>query len=198
MAVYNGHQEDASGNILLPTPHSLAHKVELSNKSSQAYTAGGYLVYNNQLYIASKAIAQGDTLQPGNNLISEATSVGYRLREHNERLDNFSGRIATLESKMARIEKLTSYIAITAQSIDAVIQRVNQANSYDIVTFHTTVSINQLLTGKSSGATGYVIAKRLPDEEKRIDYTVFEPALGKIAMGSINTSTKAVTVKYTN
>lgn len=85
MATYNGHQEDASGNLLLPTPHSLADNVELGSTASQAYTEGTFLVFNNRLCRATKAIAKNNTLAIGTNL--ETTSVGAQISDLRNKLD---------------------------------------------------------------------------------------------------------------
>ncbi len=87
MAVYNGHQEDASGNLLLPTPHSLANVVELGSTASQAYTAGTYLVFNNRLCKATTAIARGNTLSIGRNL--QEVTVGSQLSDLYQRVDHY-------------------------------------------------------------------------------------------------------------
>ena len=68
MATYNGHQEDSSGNILLPTAHSFAATIETGTTASQAYTKGTYLIFNNRLCRATTAIAGGNTLAIGTNL----------------------------------------------------------------------------------------------------------------------------------
>lgn len=80
MATYLGHQEDSSGNILLPTPHSMATQIEFGTKASQAYAKGAYVVFNNRLCKASKAIASGDTLAIGTNLVQ--CSIGSELNSH--------------------------------------------------------------------------------------------------------------------
>lgn len=81
MATYYGHQEDASGNLLLPTPHSFVSmdSVELGSTASNAYTVGSYIVYNNRLCRVVKNIAKGNTLSSldGGNL--DVTTVGARL-----------------------------------------------------------------------------------------------------------------------
>ena len=69
MATYLGHQEDSSGNILLPTPHSMATQIEFGTTASQAYAKGAYVVFNNRLCKASTAIASGNTLAIGTNLV---------------------------------------------------------------------------------------------------------------------------------
>ena len=80
MATYLGHQEDSSGNILLPTPHSMATQIEFGTKASQAYAKGAYVVFNNRLCKASKAIASGNTLAIGTNLVQ--CSIGSELNSH--------------------------------------------------------------------------------------------------------------------
>ena len=80
MATYLGHQEDSSGNILLPTPHSMAAQIELGTTASQAYAKGAYVVFNNRLCKASKAIASGNTLAIGTNLVQ--CSIGSELNSH--------------------------------------------------------------------------------------------------------------------
>lgn len=80
MATYLGHQEDSSGNILLPTPHSMATQIEFGTTASQAYAKGAYVVFNNRLCKASTAIASGDTLAIGTNLVQ--CSIGSELNSH--------------------------------------------------------------------------------------------------------------------
>ena len=80
MATYLGHQEDSSGNILLPTPHSMATQIEFGTTASQAYAKGAYIVFNNRLCKASTAIASGNTLAIGTNLVQ--CSIGSELNSH--------------------------------------------------------------------------------------------------------------------
>ena len=80
MATYLGHQEDSSGNILLPTPHSMATQIEFGTTASQAYAKGAYVVFNNRLCKASTAIASGATLAIGTNLVQ--CSIGSELNSH--------------------------------------------------------------------------------------------------------------------
>lgn len=80
MATYNGHFEDASGNILLPIPSGAAATIETTNKASQAYTSGSLLYYNNRLCRATKAISSGATLAVGTNLAY--TSLGAETSGH--------------------------------------------------------------------------------------------------------------------
>ena len=80
MATYLGHQENSSGNILLPTPHSMATQIEFGTTASQAYAKGAYVVFNNRLCKASTAIASGDTLAIGTNLVQ--CSIGSELNSH--------------------------------------------------------------------------------------------------------------------
>lgn len=80
MAIYNGHNEDASGNILLGVGNGMTATVESGTTASQAYTKGSYLYYNNRLCKATAAIASGNTLTIGTNI--SYTSIGSELTSH--------------------------------------------------------------------------------------------------------------------
>ncbi len=80
MATYNGHFEDASGNILLPMPSGAVATIETTNKASQAYTSGSLLYFNNRLCRATTAIASGNTLAVGTNL--SYTTIGAETSGH--------------------------------------------------------------------------------------------------------------------
>ena len=80
MAIYNGHNEDSSGNILLSIGNGMTATVETGSTASQAYTKGSYLFFNNRLCKATSAIASGATLAVGTNL--SQTSIGQELTSH--------------------------------------------------------------------------------------------------------------------
>lgn len=73
MATYNGHQEDSNGNILLPTPHSMAY-IEFGTTATRAYSKGELLVFENQLCQTSQVITEGTTLELGTNVLSTTLS----------------------------------------------------------------------------------------------------------------------------
>lgn len=56
--------------------------IETSSTAANSYAIGQYLVYNNTLYKATKAITSGATLVVGNNI--QATSVGTELKSLND------------------------------------------------------------------------------------------------------------------
>ncbi len=80
MAIYNGHNEDQNGNILLCIGNGMTAALETGTTASQAYTVGSYLFFNNRLCKASAAISSGDTLSIGTNLLE--TTVGAELSSH--------------------------------------------------------------------------------------------------------------------
>lgn len=80
MATYNGHQEDASGNILLSIGNGMTATLETGSTASQAYTKGSYLFFNNRMCKATSAITAGDTLEVGTNL--GLTTIGDELTSH--------------------------------------------------------------------------------------------------------------------
>lgn len=80
MANYNGHYEDASGNILLPIPSGATATIETGTTASQAYTTGSYLYFNNRLCRVKTAIAKNATLTVGTNV--EYTSLGQQTTAH--------------------------------------------------------------------------------------------------------------------
>lgn len=80
MATYNGHNEDASGNILLSIGNGMTATLETGTTASQAYTKGAYLYYNNRLCKVTSAIASGNTLTIGTNIAY--TTLGEELTSH--------------------------------------------------------------------------------------------------------------------
>lgn len=80
MAIYNGHLEDANGNILLPIPNSAAAKVETGTTATQAYTKGALFYFNNKLCKATKAISSGTAFDIGNNCVQ--TYLGTEISSH--------------------------------------------------------------------------------------------------------------------
>lgn len=80
MAIYQGHNEDSSGNLLLSIGNGMTATVETGSTASQAYTKGSYLFFNNRLCKAASAIASGATLTIGSNLTQ--TSLGAELTSH--------------------------------------------------------------------------------------------------------------------
>lgn len=80
MAIYQGHNEDSSGNLLLSIGNGMTATVETGTKASQAYTKGQYLFFDNKLCKASTAIAANATLAIGTNLTQ--TSLGAELTSH--------------------------------------------------------------------------------------------------------------------
>lgn len=69
MAIYNGHFEDANGNILLPINSGEVSAVENGVVASRAYTKGTYLFFNNKVCKATTNITSGSTLAIGTNLL---------------------------------------------------------------------------------------------------------------------------------
>lgn len=61
--------------------------IETSSTAAHSYAIGQYLVYNNTLYKATKAISVGATLVVGNNI--QATNVGTELKSLNDELELF-------------------------------------------------------------------------------------------------------------
>ena len=80
MAIYQGHNEDSSGNLLLSIGNGMTATVETGSTASQAYTKGSYLFFNNRLCKAASAIASGATLTIGGNLTQ--TSLGAEITSH--------------------------------------------------------------------------------------------------------------------
>lgn len=80
MAIYKGHNEDATGNIILSIGNGITATLESSSTASQSYTKGAYLFFNNRLCKASTNISSGTTLSIGTNLLE--TSVGEELTSH--------------------------------------------------------------------------------------------------------------------
>lgn len=80
MAIYQGHNEDSSGNLLLSIGNGMTATVETGSTASQAYTKGAYLFFNNRLCKAASAIAKGATLTIGSNLTQ--TSLGAEITSH--------------------------------------------------------------------------------------------------------------------
>ena len=80
MAIYQGHNEDSSGNLLLSIGNGMTATVETGSTASQAYTKGSYLFFNNRLCKAASAIAKGATLTIGGNLTQ--TSLGAEITSH--------------------------------------------------------------------------------------------------------------------
>lgn len=80
MAIFNGHNEDSSGNILLCIGSGITATVETGNTASQAYTKGSYLFYRNTLCKALSDITSGATLSIGTNIAY--TTVGSELNSH--------------------------------------------------------------------------------------------------------------------
>lgn len=90
MATYNGHQEDSNGNILLPTPHSMAY-IEFGTTATKAYARGDLLVFQNQLCQASSVISIGDTLAIGTNVLT--TSLSNQLSNIRVYVSNSDNKI---------------------------------------------------------------------------------------------------------
>lgn len=80
MATLQGTFEDASGNVLLNTPHSYAY-IESGSTATKAYAKGDLLVFRSQLCQASTAISTGTTLTMGGNVTS--TTVANQLSNIN-------------------------------------------------------------------------------------------------------------------
>ena len=76
MANLNGTFEDASGNLILNTPHSYAY-IETGTTATKAYAKGDLMVFKNQLCQATTAISTGTTLSLNSNVVS--TSVANQL-----------------------------------------------------------------------------------------------------------------------
>lgn len=67
MSTIYGHQEDANGNLLLPTTHSMA-TVELGSNATQPYAKGDLVIWNNRLCQATRAISANDAFAINTNL----------------------------------------------------------------------------------------------------------------------------------
>lgn len=80
MATLQGTFEDASGNVLLNTPHSYAY-IESGTTATKAYAKGDLLVFKNQLCQANSSISTGTTLSMGGNVSS--TTVANQLSNIN-------------------------------------------------------------------------------------------------------------------
>ena len=80
MAIYQGHNEDSSGNLLLSIGNGMTATVETGSIASQSYTKGSYLFFDNRLCKAASAIASGATLTIGGNLTQ--TSLGAEITSH--------------------------------------------------------------------------------------------------------------------
>ena len=80
MPSYNGHNEDQNGNTLLCLGNGIAASIETGSTASQAYTVGSFLFFNNRLCKVSTAIASGDTLTIGTNILE--TTIGSELTSH--------------------------------------------------------------------------------------------------------------------
>lgn len=90
MATYNGHQEDSNGNILLPTPHSMAY-IEMGTTATRAYAKGELLVFQEQLCQANATITEGTTLTLGTNVLS--TSLSSQLSNIRVYVSNSDNKI---------------------------------------------------------------------------------------------------------
>ena len=78
MANYNGQFQDSNGNGLLGTPHSYAN-IE-GDTSSQAYTIGQMVVFNNRLCEIISTVAQGDAFEIGVNVAYKTVGqIGEQL-----------------------------------------------------------------------------------------------------------------------
>ena len=96
MANYNGHFEDSSGNVILPTPHSYTSVIETSLTASQAYVKGQYVTIVipnglNHLYRVTSPITSGETFSVGTNIESITVS------NINEMLTASNGTVFTLQ-----------------------------------------------------------------------------------------------------
>lgn len=80
MAIYTGHNEDSSGNLLLSIGNGMTATVETTSTASQAYTVGSYIFFDNKLCKTTSAIASGATLAIGTNL--SQTSLGAEITSH--------------------------------------------------------------------------------------------------------------------
>ena len=80
MAIYNGHNEDSNGNILLNVGSGITATIETSDTASQSYSKGSYLFYHNTLCKVTTSITSGATLSIGINLAY--TNVGSELNSH--------------------------------------------------------------------------------------------------------------------
>lgn len=80
MATLLGHFEDSNGNILFPINGGETSNIEAGSISSQAYTKGMYLFYDNKLCKATTAIASGNTLAIGTNLVQ--VTLGSEISSH--------------------------------------------------------------------------------------------------------------------
>ena len=80
MSIYNGHNEDSSGNILLSIGNGMTATLESGTTASQAYTKGSYVFFDNKLCKVTQDITSGTTLEIGTNLAQ--TSIGTELTSH--------------------------------------------------------------------------------------------------------------------
>lgn len=84
--------------------------IESSNVASKNYVEGQYLIYQNQLYIVTAAIASGDTLTVGTNIAS--TSVGDEITELENKLAYSTLSITRIENSYftaTNIDRLKAY-----------------------------------------------------------------------------------------
>ena len=80
-------------------------------------------------------------------------------------------------------------------SVDAILNRAGSVDDGSICIMNGVSSLGAILSGTS--ATCMIITKNVGGSG-RVDYFCIQGQGGKIALGSINTSTKAVTIKWTN
>lgn len=92
MNTYFGHQEDASGNILLPVPSSLvpADGIEYGDKAVGSYVVGNYMVWNNHLYRVTKAIAKNATISSDSTSGNvKSTTISWEVERNWQALSSF-------------------------------------------------------------------------------------------------------------
>lgn len=119
------------------TKHDSDFATISSSPTTQAFTAGQYLVYNGQLYKVTQTIANGANLVPGTNI--QATSAGDELENVNTTLN---GLIASKTMRVASITANTvTEVDLTLSSYTLVGVRVGTANKVT----HFALGFNQHL-----------------------------------------------------
>lgn len=201
MASTYGHQEDASGTILLPLPSSLvaAANMEYAAKSVSQYAVNDFISWNDHLYIVTKPIAKNATLArdgDGKNLTS--TTVGSQLTALINKMGSAETNISSLTTK---VNNLNNYVVETHFDGDATnalnnfITKVKALNDSQFLIGAGDAAMGKLLTGMSGSCM--FLAKNVLTST-RIDAFIIQAASAKITLVTINTSTKAVTQTWSN
>lgn len=195
MATYWGHQEDASGNLLLPLPSSLvaAALIEFTDKAEHQHAEGDYLAYHNHLYKATKAIAVGNTLNNGDGGNISSQTIGGKFTSYDNKLSSADSRLDALETSVSNLKTYVHQVAIN--TVNDLISTVTSIDSHRFIITAGNSTMGSTLTGKSANCI--YTAKNI-DDMSRIDVFVIQPAIGKLTLLTINTSTKAITINWSN